>query len=200
MPAQWSASMIVRNGSPVTGEHLPRAEPLPTHDHRRFEDAALISSGGRFVTYLRTARSPFMARICRPRSASEFTGSSRRMPPGPPTCASRTTSAQSRGFADIRCRHGVADAFRNADLTDDVTEVVRRLRRHGLDVVVVDQTTPEHRAGGFSCVKAIVPGMLPMTFGHDNRRTHGLPRLFQVPKLLGYRDRTLLPQDVNPHP
>ena len=111
-----------------------------------------------------------------------------------------TTSAQSRGFADIRCRHGVADAFRNADLTDDVTEVVRRLRRHGLDVVVVDQTTPEHRAGGFSCVKAIVPGMLPMTFGHDNRRTHGLPRLFQVPKLLGYRDRTLLPQDVNPHP
>jgi len=111
-----------------------------------------------------------------------------------------TTSAQSRSFADIRSRHGAADAFRNTDLTDDLTEVVRRLRSHGLDVVVVDQTTPEHRAGGFSCVKAIVPGMLPMTFGHDNRRIHGLPRLSEVPRLLGYRDRSLPPQDVNPHP
>jgi ribosomal protein S12 methylthiotransferase accessory factor len=111
-----------------------------------------------------------------------------------------TKSTQSRDFADIRRRHGVADSFRNPDLTDDVAEVVRRLRRHGLDIVVVDQTTPEHRTGGFCCVKAIVPGMLPMTFGHDNRRIHGLQRLFEVPRLLGYRDRTLLPQEVNPHP
>jgi ribosomal protein S12 methylthiotransferase accessory factor len=111
-----------------------------------------------------------------------------------------TKGTQSRDFAAIRRRHGVADSFRNPDLTDDLAEVVRRLRRHGLDIVVVDQTTPEHRAGGFRCVKAIVPGMLPMTFGHDNRRTHGLPRLFEVPRLLGYRGQTLLPQDVNPHP
>ena len=109
-------------------------------------------------------------------------------------------AAQPRSFADIRRRRGAAGAFRNIDLTDDLTDVLRRLRRHGLDVVVVDQTTPEHRAGGFSCVKAIVPGTLPMTFGHDNRRTYGLPRLFEVPRLLGYRDRALLPQDVNPHP
>jgi ribosomal protein S12 methylthiotransferase accessory factor len=49
-------------------------------------------------------------------------------------------------------------------------------------------------------VKVIVPGMLPMTFGHGNRRVYGLPRLFSVPKLLGYRDEPLRPQDVNPHP
>ncbi len=110
-----------------------------------------------------------------------------------------TTAAHPGSFADIRRRHGVAGAFRHIDLTDDLMEVVRRLQRHGLDVVVVDQTTPEHRAGGFSCVKAIVPGMLPMTFGHDNRRIHGLPRLFEVPRLLGHRDRALQPQDVNPH-
>jgi ribosomal protein S12 methylthiotransferase accessory factor len=111
-----------------------------------------------------------------------------------------TTSAQSRSFADIQSRHGTADAFQNTDLTDDLAELLRRLRCHGLDVVVVDQTTPEHRAGGFCCVKVIVPGMLPMTFGHDNRRIDGLPRLFEVPRLLGYRDRALPPQDVNPHP
>lgn len=111
-----------------------------------------------------------------------------------------TAGGQSRSFADVRHRHVVAEAFQHSDLTDDLAEVVQRLRRHGLDVIVVNQTTPEHRAGGISCVKAIVPGMLPMTFGHDNRRIHGLPRLFEVPRLLGYRDRTLLPEEINPHP
>jgi ribosomal protein S12 methylthiotransferase accessory factor len=111
-----------------------------------------------------------------------------------------TTTVQPRSFADIRSYHGTADAFQNIDLTDDLTEMLRRLQSHGLDVVVVDQTTPEHRAGGFCCVKVIVAGMLPMTFGHNNRRTHGLPRLFEVPRLLGYRDQALLPHDVNPHP
>src|SRR5262249_15311359 len=111
-----------------------------------------------------------------------------------------TASAQSRSFADMRSGHGTAAAFQNADLTDDLTDVLSRLRSHGLDVIVVAQTTPEHRSGGFSCVKVIVPGTLPMTFGHDYRRIHGLPRLFDVPRLLGYRDQALSPQDVNPHP
>jgi ribosomal protein S12 methylthiotransferase accessory factor len=111
-----------------------------------------------------------------------------------------TAGGPSRGFADIRRRHAIADAFHHADLTDDLTEMLRRLRRHGLDIIVVNQTTPEHLAGGFCCVKAIVPGLLPMTFGHDNRRTHGLPRLLEVPMLLGYRDRALLPHEINPHP
>ena len=110
-----------------------------------------------------------------------------------------TTSAQSCTFGDLRSRHDT-DAFQNVNLTEDLAEVLRRLRSHGLDVVVVDQTTPEHRAGGFRCVKVIVPGTLPMTFGHHNRRTHGLPRLFEVPTLLGYRTQDLPPQDVNPHP
>ncbi len=111
-----------------------------------------------------------------------------------------TASSRSRSFADIRSRYSTADAFQNIDLTDDLTEMVRRLWRHGLEVIVVDQTTPEHRAGGFCCVKVIMPGSLPMTFGHHNRRIYGLPRLFDVPKLLGYRDEALPPQDVNPHP
>jgi ribosomal protein S12 methylthiotransferase accessory factor len=111
-----------------------------------------------------------------------------------------TTSAQSLSFADVQARHGTTDAFQSSDLTEDLTEMVHRLLRCGLDVIVVDQTTPEHRAGGFCCVKVIVPGALPMTFGHDNRRIHGLPRLLKVTSLLGYRDQALLPQDVNPHP
>lgn len=66
------------------------------------------------------------------------------------------------------------------DLTDRLRQVVDRYLRTGMDVVLVDQTTPEHRKAGLSCVRAIVPGSLPMTFGHANRRVEGLPRLARV--------------------
>lgn len=111
-----------------------------------------------------------------------------------------TASTQSRTFADIGSGPGTAGALQNIDLTDDLTEMVHRLHCHGLDVIVVDQTTPEHRACGLSCVKVIVPGTLPMTFGHGNSRVHELPRLQEVPSLLGYKDGILLPHEINPHP
>ncbi len=86
------------------------------------------------------------------------------------------------------------------DLRDDLRELMARYLDRGLDIIVVDQTAPEHRTGGLSCVKVIVPGALPMTFGHENRRIHGLPRLYTVPAELGFRDRILTPADINPHP
>ncbi|MGH4024836.1 MAG: TOMM precursor leader peptide-binding protein [Pseudonocardiaceae bacterium] len=90
--------------------------------------------------------------------------------------------------------------FRGADLRDDLTELLARIEAAGMDVVVVDQTTPEHRAGGFCCVKVLMPGAVPMTFGYRNRRIHGLPRLLSVPHRLGYAQRPLSAADLNPHP
>ncbi|GAA3437954.1 hypothetical protein GCM10018954_075680 [Kutzneria kofuensis] len=46
----------------------------------------------------------------------------------------------------------------------------------------------------------IIPGTLPMTFGHEFRRVHGLPRLHRVPQALGYRDMPLRPEEINPYP
>ncbi|MFI6596580.1 TOMM precursor leader peptide-binding protein [Nonomuraea sp. NPDC050536] len=62
-------------------------------------------------------------------------------------------------------------------ITEDLPEILARFP----DVVVVDQTTPEHRARDFSCVKVLVPGAIPMTFGHHHRRTAGLSRLPAAP-------------------
>jgi ribosomal protein S12 methylthiotransferase accessory factor len=92
------------------------------------------------------------------------------------------------------------EAFGNEDLSDDLREAVKRFLDSWMDVVVVDQTAPEHRAGGFSCVKVLVPGSVPMTFGYHHRRTVGLPRLGTVPKLLGHRPEPLPYEDLNPHP
>ncbi|HEY1571729.1 MAG TPA: YcaO-like family protein [Pseudonocardiaceae bacterium] len=69
------------------------------------------------------------------------------------------------------------DGVRNADLRDDVLELVARYTGSGLDVLVVDQTTPELSARELACVKVVVPGALPMTFGHAYRRVDDLPRL-----------------------
>ncbi|CAL9426970.1 hypothetical protein SUDANB95_01959 [Actinosynnema sp. ALI-1.44] len=86
------------------------------------------------------------------------------------------------------------------DLRVDLDRLVRRYLDTGLDVVVVDQTTPEHRAGGLRCVKVVVPGALPMTFGHRHRRTTGLDRLLHVPARLGRAARPLAESELNPHP
>ncbi|SDY97549.1 ribosomal protein S12 methylthiotransferase accessory factor [Amycolatopsis xylanica] len=61
------------------------------------------------------------------------------------------------------------------DLTDLLRTTVDRL---DLEVVVVRLDEPGARDRlGLSCVKVIVPGSIPMTFGHVNHRTRGLPRL-----------------------
>lgn len=88
------------------------------------------------------------------------------------------------------------------DLTADLLELVDRHLAHGLDVLVVDTTTNEQAAGDLASAKVLVPGTLPMTFGHRFRRIDGLPRLARTPRLLGHRDRDLRPEDINtdPHP
>ena len=61
------------------------------------------------------------------------------------------------------------------DLSTLLAHYVDRLN---LEVIAVDQSDPviADRLGLFSA-KVIVPGALPMTFGHMYRRTRGLSRL-----------------------
>ena len=77
------------------------------------------------------------------------------------------------------------------DLTADLKDLLARYLRTGLDIIVVDQTTPEQYGGGFRCVKVMIPGMLPMTFGHAMRRVTGLQRL---------SSRLSTNGEVNPYP
>jgi ribosomal protein S12 methylthiotransferase accessory factor len=86
------------------------------------------------------------------------------------------------------------------DLRDDLKELVDYYLRLGIDVIVVDQTTAEQALLGLHCVKVIMPGMLPMTFGHQYRRYSGFQRLYQLPYQLGYRTSPLTDAEINPHP
>ncbi|MCF6409846.1 TOMM precursor leader peptide-binding protein [Pseudalkalibacillus salsuginis] len=97
-----------------------------------------------------------------------------------------------------------AEAFHwethHRDLTEDLKKVLDAFKNLGLDVIVVDQTTAEIRRNGLHCVKVLIPGMLPMTFGHDLTRVKGLKRVLTVPAELGYYDRPLTYDQLNPHP
>jgi ribosomal protein S12 methylthiotransferase accessory factor len=102
------------------------------------------------------------------------------------------------GFAEAFCRP--EEVIGGVDLAEDLLSLIRRLAEHGVDVVVVDQTTPEHAVAGLRCVKVLAPGMLPMTFGHRFRRLTGLPRLRAVPAALGYRRAGAEVITTSPHP
>lgn len=86
------------------------------------------------------------------------------------------------------------------DLREDLSELIARYLASELDVIVVEQTTTEQRAGRFRCVKVIIPGTIPMTFGHHTRRLTGLSRLSYIPFRLGYASQPLTEAEMNPYP
>ncbi|MGG4446257.1 TOMM precursor leader peptide-binding protein [Brevibacillus porteri] len=86
------------------------------------------------------------------------------------------------------------------DLTDDLRELLDVFQKLDLDVIVVDQTTPEVGRHGLSCVRVLIPGMLPMTFGHHLTRVTGLKRVLEVPVKLGYAKQPLRVDELNPFP
>jgi ribosomal protein S12 methylthiotransferase accessory factor len=56
------------------------------------------------------------------------------------------------------------------DVAADLAAMLRTGAAAGREVVVVDHTTVELHRLGLRCVKAVVPGTAPMTFGHLHRR------------------------------
>ncbi len=69
----------------------------------------------------------------------------------------------------------------DGDVKGALDQVADRFRRAGLDqIVVVDQSTRDHLDLGLRVVKAVVPGIVPMCFGHAQQRLLGLDRLTRV--------------------
>jgi ribosomal protein S12 methylthiotransferase accessory factor len=88
----------------------------------------------------------------------------------------------------------------HADLRDDLLELVDRYRHEGMEVIVVNQTAPEHRAVGLHCVKVLITGALPLTYGHRRRRLRNLPRLLSSAWRTGHCPAPLSEAHVNPLP
>ncbi|MBO0993548.1 TOMM precursor leader peptide-binding protein [Bacillus sp. SD088] len=90
----------------------------------------------------------------------------------------------------------------NNDLKDDLQNILQKFQQLNLEVIVVDQTTPVTSRNELFCVKVLIPGMLPMTFGHHLTRVKGLKRVLTVPMELGFTKGPLTYDQLNanPHP
>lgn len=83
-----------------------------------------------------------------------------------------------------RLTAGRPPSFAGTDLAPVLRGRLAAVHERGLDVVVVDQSSaPYTEASGTRAVKVIVPGALPMTFGHTHRRTRSLERLTRASAL-----------------
>lgn len=86
------------------------------------------------------------------------------------------------------------------NLTDDLTNIVQVLLQHNLDVLVFDQTSQEQELLGFKTVRVLVPGSLPMAFGHRLRRYYGCERLLSLVGLSMQSTSDEVTERLNPWP
>jgi ribosomal protein S12 methylthiotransferase accessory factor len=100
------------------------------------------------------------------------------LPEARPRFASLLAGPQSSGDWQARLPGASPEAL--------LAGLVERLERLGHRVIVVDQTTRALARLDLHAAKVLVPGWLPMTFGHNFRRT-------AVPSLAGVDDGALLP-------
>jgi ribosomal protein S12 methylthiotransferase accessory factor len=85
------------------------------------------------------------------------------------------------------------------DPTADLRLVCSRLADCDMDAYLVDLTTDEALRAGMTVVRAIVPGLQPLTF-HYRARFLGHPRLYRAPARMGYPTRSEAELNAWPQP
>ncbi|MDR0268061.1 TOMM precursor leader peptide-binding protein [Paenibacillus sp.] len=117
-----------------------------------------------------------------------------------PQAENRLSFLLDRKTSEPLANHPIRPAEIHDNMVDEMNDLVMKLLKQGLDVIVIDQTSPEIALKGLHCVKVLVPGMLPMTFGYDLTRLTGLDRVLRVPMELGFRTERLTQKELNPYP
>ncbi len=85
------------------------------------------------------------------------------------------------------------------DITSDLSICLKMIASRGLDVIVVDITTPDIADTGLCVVRTIIPGTQPLDVQFGCPYLGG-KRLYEVPRILGYRNEDTREEDINPDP
>ncbi len=83
------------------------------------------------------------------------------------------------------------------DPTEALYSTLAGLRERGLKAYAVDMTTDEGARSGFISVKAIIPGLVPLSFIHSSRFL-GTSRLYELPAF--FNQPTSPEEEINPWP
>lgn len=114
------------------------------------------------------------------------------------------------GFARLQFVYGcpqeievdsLPNRFSEHDVLANIRTCLDLLAAKGLEVIVVDITTPDIVDLGFRVVRVLIPGMQPLSIGTQHLYLGG-QRLYQVPYVLGYTGAPTTEDSVNrePHP
>lgn len=87
-------------------------------------------------------------------------------------------------------------------LTDDLLYLLTIIRQAGFtEILAFDQTSPTQKELGLHTTRVIIPGLLPIDFGHAKTRGHRLPRFKKLQR--NYHHSLCFPagtHNPNPHP
>lgn len=97
-----------------------------------------------------------------------------------------------------QCRERYPDAM-HLDLTEELQAECAKVLEMASDIIIVDQTFGELRELGLSAAKVLVPGLLPVTFGHQYRRVD-LGRLDRYAHFRGKAHAKFTAESINPYP
>lgn len=82
-----------------------------------------------------------------------------------------------------------SECAQSSDIADEIGACVRAARALGMEVLALDYSRPDI---ALHCVKMVVPGLCHIWPERAN------PRLYQVPVTMGWRDRPLVEEELNP--
>jgi ribosomal protein S12 methylthiotransferase accessory factor len=99
----------------------------------------------------------------------------------------------------MRPRDFVARAA--TDVKQNIETCIGQLAKMGMEVIVLELTSPDVRELGFRVVKVLIPGMQPIDFGVQLPHLGG-QRVYQAPLLMGHQRVAGQPWELNlfPHP
>jgi ribosomal protein S12 methylthiotransferase accessory factor len=91
--------------------------------------------------------------------------------------------------------------YPHVDKKDVLSYILKRIKERGLDAISVEITHPDIKSLGFRAVRMIVPGAMNISAGLSMRFL-GVKRLYEVPSILGYRNRSTSEDELYqvPHP
>ena len=87
----------------------------------------------------------------------------------------------------------------SADVLEEINTCMKMFNREGMNVVVVDITTPDISEVGFFVVKVVISHMQPITGDYNYRRLGGR-RLYEMPQKLAFSDKVVEEADLNRYP
>lgn len=107
-------------------------------------------------------------------------------------------STETRRFDDA---YPAARTLSSGAIGAGLAHCVAMLQAAGLnEVVMVDQTSREQAALGLKTIRAIVPGLAPIDFGHPRTRAESIPRLWSAPAAAGLMASQTLNRMPHPFP